>query len=154
MSYYSNSCWQTKAHHSLTTLTYASVPTHIHTVTACKDIPNGSCCHLSASEHAVRRHDPKIWVCLCCWQIGLDVLNFNREPAVLEDRLPLYLSCTVSIQVSGKTAAVFHYYSPVISHQPYRITQLSPGSWYMCWLCFFYTCSSEVCGSVWLIHHI
>lgn len=39
ISYYSNACWQSKAHHSLTVLTYASVPTHknthVHTLLRC-----------------------------------------------------------------------------------------------------------------------
>ena len=35
MFYYSNSCWQSKAHHSLTALTCASVPTHTHTHCDC-----------------------------------------------------------------------------------------------------------------------
>lgn len=55
--------------------------------------------------------------------MGLDV---ERTRCVWEDWLPLYHSCSISIQVSGETAAAIHYYSPVILHQPSRITQRSP----------------------------
>lgn len=137
MFHYSNSCWQSKAHHSLTALTYASVPTHTNThldallqckvtmaaVLECLNLLFDAATLKSKRALAVDKWDQT-------WRV------FGGEPAVLDDWLPLYLSCTKSIQVSGKTAAAFHYYSPVISHQPYRSAPFSTGSWYMCWLFF------------------
>ena len=157
ISYYSNSRWQSKARHSLSALTYnmrlcphAQTHKHGYCVWSRLECLPSSC--LNVLFAAMNLESKSV-----SWPLT-DGIRRNAlqhwNPLRWNDWLPLYHSCNLSMQVSGKTAAAFHYYSPVISHQPYRIKALPGFSLHMLTVYLFYTCSSEMWGRVQLIHHV
>lgn len=137
ISYYSNSCWQSKARHSLSALTYnvrLCPGARTHTITVCEAVPERlpPWCLKRVVSTAMTLKSKSASSLLTN---GIRRSAFQHwDPLRGDDWLPLYRSCNLSMQVSGETAAAFHYYSPVISHQPDRVAPLSPGSRYMCWL--------------------